>query len=146
VLCLRAAQPLRAHLSGPHHLPLRRAEPSARRSTWLGGFDFTPDRPIWIAAAAGGLLAAAVSGPSGLSPPGRQKLSEITVVWPPAPPSPCFAAIFFFTGLLPAIGIYAQQWKTQANGFLLNFMAAMRYSFVSAPDNYSAEAAQENRG
>jgi uncharacterized membrane protein YecN with MAPEG domain len=54
--------------------------------------------------------------------------------------------VFFFTGLLPAIGIYAQQWKTQANGFLLNFMAAIRYSFVSAPDNYSAEAAQENRG
>ena len=37
---------------------------------------------------------------------------------------------FFCTGALPALGIYTQQWVTQANGFLLNFTVAMRYSSV----------------
>ena len=51
-----------------------------------------------------------------------------------------YTYVFLFTAFLPSIGIYAQQWKTQANGFLLNFMTALRYSFVSAPEGYSAEA------
>jgi len=54
-----------------------------------------------------------------------------------------YAYIFLFTAFLPSIGIYAQQWKTQANGFLLNFMTALRYSFVSAPEGYSSGAAEE---
>ena len=52
-----------------------------------------------------------------------------------------YTYVFLFTAFLPSIGIYAQQWKTQANGFLLNFMTALRYSFVSAPEGYSEEAA-----
>ena len=44
---------------------------------------------------------------------------------------------FFFTGMLPALGIYTQQWVTQANGFLLNFTVALRYSSVDKPDDYS---------
>ena len=43
----------------------------------------------------------------------------------------------FFTGMLPALGIYTQQWVTQANGFLLNFTVALRYSSVDKPDDYS---------
>ncbi len=47
---------------------------------------------------------------------------------------------FFCTGALPALGIYTQQWVTQANGFLLNFTVAMRYSSVDMPEDYSHEA------
>ena len=46
---------------------------------------------------------------------------------------------FFCTGALPALGIYTQQWVTQANGFLLNFTVALRYSSVDKPDGYSEE-------
>ena len=47
----------------------------------------------------------------------------------------CF--VFFKTEALPALGIYTQQWVTQANGFLLNFTVAMRYSSVDKPEDYS---------
>ncbi len=73
---------------------------------------------------------------------GRQKLGRLPFLSSLAAIL-AFLYVFFFTPLLPSIGIYAQQWKTQANGFLLNFMTALRYSFVSAPENYSAQAAQE---
>ncbi|MCJ7854695.1 sulfatase-like hydrolase/transferase [Lachnospiraceae bacterium NSJ-143] len=53
--------------------------------------------------------------------------------------SAIYTAVFFFTPMLPAIGIYAQQWKTQANGFVLNFTTALRYSRISQPDGYSTE-------
>ena len=48
---------------------------------------------------------------------------------------------FFFTGMLPALNIYTQQWVTQANGFLLNFTVALRYSAVEKPEGYSRDAA-----
>lgn len=47
---------------------------------------------------------------------------------------------FFFTGMLPALDIYTQQWVTQRNGFLLNFSIALRYSSVDEPEDYSEEA------
>jgi glucan phosphoethanolaminetransferase (alkaline phosphatase superfamily) len=107
-----------------------------------GDFDYTPDRAIWTAIGILVLywvlifLAHLI-----FHPKGRQKLRLITSLgsWGLIAG---FCGVFFFSGLLPAIGIYAQQWKTQANGFVLNFMAALRYSFVSSPDGYSAKAAQ----
>ena len=108
-----------------------------------GDYDYTPDKPVWIALA---LLAGywVLIGLAHLifHRKGRQKLGLVTVL------SSCaailiFGYVFFLTPLLPTIGIYAQQWKTQANGFLLNFMTALRYSFVSKPEGYSAETAQE---
>lgn len=54
-----------------------------------------------------------------------------------------YSIVFFFTPMLPTLGIYAQQWKTQANGFLLNFTAALRYSIVTEPDGYSPEAVEK---
>jgi len=39
--------------------------------------------------------------------------------------------------MLPGLGIYTQQWVTQANGFLLNFTVALRYSRVDKPEDYS---------
>ncbi len=53
----------------------------------------------------------------------------------------CYA--FFGTNMLPALGIYTQQWVTQANGFLLNFTVAMRYSSVDKPEDYSRDKALE---
>lgn len=50
----------------------------------------------------------------------------------------CYA--FFFTGMLPALDIYTQQWVTQRNGFLLNFSIALRYSAVDRPERYSQDA------
>ncbi len=47
---------------------------------------------------------------------------------------------FFFSSWLPNAGIKVQQWKTQSNGFLLNFSIALRYSTVEEPDGYSLEA------
>lgn len=53
----------------------------------------------------------------------------------------CYA--FFFTGMLPALGIYTQQWVTQRNGFLLNFTVALRYSAVEKPEGYSKKTVLE---
>jgi phosphoglycerol transferase MdoB-like AlkP superfamily enzyme len=44
---------------------------------------------------------------------------------------------FFFTGWLPSQNIKTQQWRTQSNGFVLNFTIALRYSAVDKPDHYS---------
>ncbi len=50
---------------------------------------------------------------------------------------------FFCTGMLPALGIFTQQWVTQRNGFLLNFTIALRYSSVEKPEDYSEETVLE---
>ncbi len=54
-----------------------------------------------------------------------------------------YSFAFFCTGMLPALGIYTQQWVTQANGFLLNFTVAMRYSSVDKPEDYSRDRVLE---
>ena len=51
--------------------------------------------------------------------------------------------IFFGTNALEKLEIYAQQWKTQANGFFLNFTTALRYSFVEEPQDYTEENLEE---
>ena len=53
----------------------------------------------------------------------------------------CYA--FFCTGMLPALGIYTQQWVTQRNGFLLNFSIALRYSSVDKPRDYDKDVVLE---
>ena len=50
-----------------------------------------------------------------------------------------YSFAFFCTGMLPALGIFTQQWVTQRNGFLLNFTVALRYSSVEKPEDYSEE-------
>ena len=54
-----------------------------------------------------------------------------------------FLFVFFGTNFLQDTEIYVQQWNTTQNGFFLNFAAAVRYSFVTAPDGYSSEAAAQ---
>lgn len=55
----------------------------------------------------------------------------------------CYCYAFFFTGMLPALDIYTQQWVTQRNGFLLNFSIALRYSSVDKPEGYSKKTVLE---
>lgn len=108
------------------------------------GYDFTPDKTVWIAA---GILAAYLLLLA--LPPrqakGRRKLRRAAALGSCAAVA-VFLYAFFCTPLLPGVGIWAQQWKTQENGFLLNFMTALRYSFVSAPEGYSPEEAQKIAG
>ena len=51
-----------------------------------------------------------------------------------------FLFVFFCTSFCPDNDMYAEQWVTQRNGFVFNFMLSLRYSFVSKPDGYSEEA------
>ncbi len=53
-----------------------------------------------------------------------------------------YLSVFFFSPMLPALEIYTQQWRTNANGFLLNFTIALRYSIVEEPDGYSPAAVE----
>ncbi|MCI8870869.1 MAG: LTA synthase family protein [Lawsonibacter sp.] len=101
-----------------------------------GGFDFSPD---WYICQAAVLLIVYLSA-LWLCP--RQKrrdrlrpLAAAALLLAGA--GYCFA--FFATGMLPNLGIYTQQWVTQANGFLLNFTVALRYSRVDRPEGYSRE-------
>ena len=54
-----------------------------------------------------------------------------------------YILLFFFTPMLPTLGIYAQQWWTNRNGFLLNFTVSARYMHVERPDGYSEDKALE---
>ncbi|MCI2058766.1 MAG: LTA synthase family protein [Oscillibacter sp.] len=107
-----------------------------------GDYSYAPDHAVYTALALlGGYWLLLLAAHFLFRRRGRQKLRRRTAVVSWAGIA-IFCYVFFFTGLLPAIGIYAQQWKTQANGFMLNFMTALRYSFVEKPDGYSAEAAE----
>lgn len=53
--------------------------------------------------------------------------------------SAAYVYAFFFSPWLPTVGMNTQQWKTQSNGFLLNFSIALRYSAVEEPEDYSTE-------
>ena len=104
-------------------------------------YDYTPTKPVWIALVILVLYWLVLVLAGRLCPiRGRQKLSKGLALGSLAAIA-LYVYVFLFTAMLPSIGIYAQQWKTQANGFLLNFMAALRYSFVSAPEDYSDEEA-----
>lgn len=102
-------------------------------------YDYTPDRQIWIALAVlGGYLLLLLLAHIVYHPKGRQRLGR-KLLWGSVAGMVIYLFAFFFTPLLPTIGIYTQQWRTQQNGFLLNFTTAIRYSFVSEPDGYDAD-------
>lgn len=102
-------------------------------------YDYTPDKQIWIALAVlGGYLLLLLLAHIVYHPKGRQRLGR-KLLWGSIAGMVIYLFVFFFTPLLPTIGIYTQQWRTQQNGFLLNFTTAIRYSFVSEPDGYDAD-------
>ena len=105
------------------------------------GYDYTPDGAVW-----GALALVAVYVLVGLlafrdKKAGRRKKRPFTIVVAGA--LAAFLFTFFCTGFLPAINLYAQQWNTRSNGFVFNFMLALRYSYVSEPDDYSEELVEE---
>ena len=102
-------------------------------------YDYTPDKQIWIALAVlGGYLLLLLLAHIVYHPKGRQRLGR-KLLWGSIAGMVIYLFAFFFTPLLPTIGIYTQQWRTQQNGFLLNFTTAIRYSFISEPDGYDAD-------
>lgn len=104
-----------------------------------GGFDFTPDRAIVTASL---ITLAYVLLLTRLPRVKGRHMPRLRVAVPLCGAACAYILVFFATPLLPSIGIYAQQWKTQANGFLLNFTAALRYSIVTEPEGYSPQAVQ----
>ena len=102
-------------------------------------YDYTPDAQIWIALAVlVGYLLLLLLAHIVYHPKGRQRLGR-KLLWGSIAGMVIYLFAFFFTPLLPTIGIYTQQWRTQQNGFLLNFTTAIRYSFVSEPEDYDAD-------
>ncbi len=100
------------------------------------GFDYSPDLYITQAAI---LLVAYLALVFFCVPQTRRakiRLPFALVLWTAVLG---YSYAFFFTGMLPALGIYTQQWVTQRNGFLLNFTIALRYSSVDEPEGYSEE-------
>lgn len=104
-----------------------------------GNFDFTPDKDVLLACSAFVLQVLGTYRCSGNS---RIRIKKKLYI-PALAVSFIYTIVFFFTPMLPAIGIYAQQWKTQANGFILNFTTALRYSHVSEPTDYSLDAIKD---
>ena len=104
-----------------------------------GAYDYGPDKAIWTAAAILVLFLAVLFL---LPKPGKKarlrprRVAVACAAWA------VFLAVFFFTPLLPALDIYAQQWITTGNGFLFNFMVSLRYSFVTKPDGYTNDKAE----
>ena len=54
-----------------------------------------------------------------------------------------YTGAFFWSDMLPMLGVYTQQWSTRSNGFLLNFTVALRYSSIDKPEDYSHELVLE---
>lgn len=106
----------------------------------LDGFDLTPN--LWMKHAAIVLVAylflVAVC-------PAQQRREKLPRVGGAILTGSILAYIlaFFFTGMLPGLNIYTQQWNTQKNGFLFNFSIALRYSRVEKPNDYSQRALAE---
>ena len=104
------------------------------------GFDFSPNINVnqaLIVLTAYLFLLAVCPGQKRREPMPRAAALLLTGV------TAAYTYAFFFTGMLPALNIYTQQWATQTNGFLLNFTVALRYSAVDRPAGYSAQAVEE---
>ncbi|MCQ2443501.1 MAG: LTA synthase family protein [Oscillospiraceae bacterium] len=102
-----------------------------------GTYDFTPDESIWTALAllAGYLLLlafVAVPQEKREYPP-----KPLLTVGIPIVAAVTYCYFFFFSSWLIDAGIKTQQWKTQSNGWVLNFSLALRYSRVEKPDAFS---------
>lgn len=103
------------------------------------GYDYTPDTRLWIAL---GMLALYI-----LCVLLTREKDARRASWRLRLPAGIVLAAFLFsyfcTGLLPYFNIYAEQWLTQKNGFVFNFMTALRYSFASEPDGYDLEEVEQ---
>lgn len=104
-----------------------------------GGYDYTPDETILRAA----LFALAYLVLLWRLPAQKKaRRPRKRVVLSICAGAAVYGLLFFCTPMLTWLGIYSQQWKTQANGFVLNFTASVRYSMVTEPEGYSTTAVQ----
>ncbi len=98
-------------------------------------YDFTPDGRMAIAF---GILAVYLLC-VGLSREKKPRRASWHLWAPASVVLAGFLFCYFCTGLLPHFNIYAEQWLTQKNGFIFNFMTALRYSFATEPEEYELE-------
>ncbi|MCD8334041.1 MAG: LTA synthase family protein [Clostridiales bacterium] len=108
----------------------------------VGSYDLSPDVYIWGAIGVLVLYLLLVA----LLVPKQEKRRYFHIKWVNVLIGAAAAAYvyaFFFSSWLPSAGIKTQQWKTQSNGWVLNFSIALRYSRVEKPDDYSLEAVEE---
>lgn len=108
-----------------------------------GNYDYTPDGYVWCAVAvlAAVLLPLAFLPKESVRFAGKRWMKRtcigLCVGWV------IYICVFFFSDLLPACGIYSQQWRTKGNGFLLNFTVSARYMRVDKPDGYSGKKVEQ---
>lgn len=103
------------------------------------GFSYAPDETIARAA----LFSAAYLLLLWRLPAQRRaRRPRLRITAPLCAAAAVYAVLFFATPMLTWLGIYAQQWKTQANGFVLNFTTSLKYSMVTEPEGYSPQAVQ----
>lgn len=104
----------------------------------VGEYDFTPDHYIYGTLALMLLYFLVVKF---LMVPQKERsyFKKKYITWLLSAATAGYIVAFFFTGWLPSQNIKTQQWRTQSNGFVLNFTIALRYSAVSKPADYSEE-------
>ncbi len=107
-----------------------------------GEYDLSPDIYVWGALAILVVWMALIRFVM-IPQPKREYFTRKSVTLGMVTASAAYIIAFFFTPWLPTVGIEAQQWKTQSNGFVLNFSLALRYSRVQQPDDYSEETLTE---
>ncbi len=108
----------------------------------VGSYDLSPDVYIWGAIGVLALYLLLVA----LLVPKQEKRRYFHIKWVNVligAAAAGYVYAFFFSPWLPSEGIKTQQWKTQSNGWVLNFSIALRYSRVEKPDGYSLEAVEE---
>ncbi|MCD8051505.1 MAG: LTA synthase family protein [Clostridiales bacterium] len=108
----------------------------------VGSYDLSPDVYIWGAIGVLVLYLLLVA----LLVPKQEKRRYFHIKWVNVligAAAAGYVYAFFFSSWLPSAGIKTQQWKTQSNGWVLNFSIALRYSRVEKPDDYSMEAVEE---
>ncbi len=107
-----------------------------------GEYDLSPDIYVWGALAILAVWMALIRFVM-VPQPRREYFTRKSVLVGMVTAAAAYIIAFFFTPWLPTVGIEAQQWKTQSNGFVLNFSLALRYSRVQQPDDYSEETLNE---
>lgn len=108
----------------------------------VGTYDFTPDEEVLRAIC---LLACYLSLVYLLARPEHKRNypSPVWINYLVAAGAVAYCYAFFFSPWLINAGIKTQQWKTQCNGWVLNFSLALRYGQVEKPEEYSQQQVKE---
>lgn len=105
-------------------------------------YDLTPDSYIWGAMALLALWMVLIRFVM-MRQPKREYFKRRAVTVALSALVAGYTIAFFWSPWLPSMGIKAQQWRTQSNGFVLNFSLALRYSKVEKPEGYSEQTIEK---